>query len=246
MSDELTDALRELAATHATQPVVGGAEIRGRAMRRRRRRRAAAGLGAGTAVLALLGFALTLQLRGDQDGPAGRQDPAATPSASALPSMATPAPVSGTLDASRQTLTFDGRVMPILTDFDALVVSTSPLTVVAKQDARELTVDVVPKGRTVVNVPYAVELRDGEDQPLHVGTFTARLKALGDYDVKGGVIGLAAEDAEWFYARVRLGDTLSVRVDTQPAAEPSDAAAAPTTADDRQASPAAGTAEATR
>ncbi|MEW2402510.1 hypothetical protein [Streptomyces sp. NPDC046862] len=216
MSDELTTALRELATTHATQPVVGGAEIRGRAMRRRRRRRAAAGLGAGTMVLALLGFALTLHLGADQDHPAGRRGPAAPPSGSASPSAVTPAPVSGTLDPAERTLTFDGRVMPVLSEFDVLVVSTSPLTVVEKQDRKEVTVDVLSKGPAEVDVPYAVELRDGEDQPLHVGTFTAQLKALSGYDVRAGLIALGAEDAKWFYARVHPGDTVSLTTGTTP------------------------------
>ncbi|MPY60084.1 hypothetical protein [Streptomyces spongiae] len=72
---ELSTALRELAVTCATPPVVGGAEIRDRATRRRRRRRAAVTLGAGTAALALLAFALTLRFGEDPDHHAANRPP---------------------------------------------------------------------------------------------------------------------------------------------------------------------------
>ncbi|MGW0766137.1 hypothetical protein [Streptomyces sp. NPDC002676] len=220
MSDELSAALRELAATHAAAPVVGGAEIRDRAMRRRRRRRAVATLGAGAAALALLGFALTLHLGGNTDHSADRRTPAVTRPGSAPPSAATPAPVSGTLDLPRRTLTFGGHVMPILSKLDVPLEFTSPMTVVAKPVRGELTSDALSNGRAVVNVPYAVELRAGADQPLYVGTFSPQLKALSD-----GWIGLAPEDASWFFARVRLGDTISVTTGAKPTTAPSGAAA---------------------
>ncbi|MGW0884265.1 L,D-transpeptidase [Streptomyces sp. NPDC002671] len=225
MSDELSAALRELAATNEAPPAVGGAEIRDRAMRRRRRRRAVATLGAGAAALALLGFALTLHLGGNPDHPAGRRAPAATRPDSASPSAATPAPVSGTLDLPRRTLTFDGRVMPILSKLDVPLGSTNPMTVVAKPVRAELTVDEFSNGRTMVNGPYAVELRAGADQPIYVGPFSPQLKALSD-----GWIGLASEDASWLFARVSIGDTISVRTGATPTIVPPGAVAAPGTA----------------
>ncbi|MFJ9020977.1 hypothetical protein ACIRPU_13475 [Streptomyces sp. NPDC102259] len=223
MSDELSAALSELAAARATAPIVGGPATRARAMRRRRRRRAAATLGAGTAALALLGFALTLHLGDDPDHPAGRRASAVTPPGAVPPSAATPAPVSGTLDLSGRDLTFGGRVMPIRSTFDLQPASTSTtsMTVVAKPVRIALAADVPFKGSTVVNVAYAVELRRGEDGPLYVGTFPSAIKASGGYDVRGGVIGLGVEDAQWFYARIRLNDSITVTTGTAPTATPS-------------------------
>ncbi|MFI5470513.1 hypothetical protein ACIA6D_09830 [Streptomyces cacaoi] len=235
MSDELSAALRELADARATAPIVGGPATRARAMRRRRRRRAAATLGAGTAALALLGFALTLHLGEDPDHPAGPGTSAMTPSASAPPSAATPVPVSGTLDLPGSDLTVGGRVMPILSTFDLPPGSTSttPMTVVAKPVRIALAADVPSKGSTVVNVAYVVELRDGESSPLYVGTFAPDIEARGNYDVRGGVIALGAEDAQWFYARIHLGDSISVTTGTAPTATPSP----DTTTPDATASP---------
>ncbi|MDQ0580853.1 hypothetical protein [Streptomyces rishiriensis] len=229
MSDELSAALRELADARATAPVVGGPATRALAIRRRRRRRAAATLGAGTAALALLGLALTLQLGGGRDYPAGRGTSAVTPSGSAPLSAATPAPAAGTLDLPGRDLTFGGRTMPILSTLDLSpgFTSTAPMTVVAKPVRIALAVDVLSEGSTVVNVMDVVELRDGEGGPLYVGAFTPDIKASGDYDVRGGVIALGAEDAQWFYARIGLGDTIAVTVGTAPAATPSAAATAP-------------------
>ncbi|MFD7933014.1 hypothetical protein ACFV4T_00475 [Streptomyces sp. NPDC059755] len=238
MSDELSAALRELAATRGTAPTVGGPATRARAMRRRRRRRAAATLGAGTAALALLGFALTLQLGEDPDHPAGRGTAAVAPSGSAPPSAATPVPVSGTLDLPGSDLTFGGRAMPILSTFDLSPgpTSTTPMTVVAKPVRIALAADLPAKGTTVVNVMYAVQLRDGKGGLLYVGAFAPDIKARGDYDVTAGVIALSTEDAQWFYARIHLGTHISVTTGPIPAATPSPTTTAPATT----ASPSAG------
>ncbi|MEU3862109.1 hypothetical protein AB0F03_32910 [Streptomyces sp. NPDC028722] len=222
MADELSSALRELAAAQETAPVVGGPATRARAMRRRRRRRAAASLGAGTAALALLGFALSLHLGTAPDHPAGHRPPA----------TASPTAFSDTLDLSRRTLTFDGRVMPVLSESDALRKAESPMTVVTKEDPREQSHHVSPGGRTigptVVSVRYVVELRDREGRPHYVGLFSPQLKALSD-DVGGGWIGLGAEDIQWLYARVRPGDTFSLTTGPTPTptATPSSAVPAP-------------------
>ncbi|GAB7103270.1 hypothetical protein JCM4814A_15840 [Streptomyces phaeofaciens JCM 4814] len=231
MSDELSAALRELAADRETAPTVAGPAIRARAMRRRRRRRAAAALGAGTTALALLGFALTLSFGEDPDHPdrsAGRGTSAVTPPGSVPPSTATPAPVSGALDLPGSDLTFGGRVMPILSTFDLTpgTTGTTSMTVVAKPVRMALAVDVVSEGRTVVNVAHAVEL-DGEGGPLYVGTFPPDIEARGDYGVRGGVIALGAEDARWFHARISLGDSISVTLGPVPTATPSGAVTAP-------------------
>ncbi|MFE6824837.1 hypothetical protein [Streptomyces sp. NPDC057690] len=229
MSDELSAALRELAATRATAPIVGGPATRARAMRRRRRRRAAATLGAGTAALALLGFALTLRLGEAPEHPAGRGTVAGASSGSAPPPTATPVLVSGTLDLPGSDLTFGGRVMPILSTFDLSPgpTSTTPMTVVAKPVRIALAADLPSKGTTVVNVEHTVQLRDAKGGLLYVGAFAREVEARGDYDVTAGVIALSTEDAQWFYARIHLGTTLSVTTGPTPAATPSPTTTAP-------------------
>ncbi|MEJ8670333.1 hypothetical protein WKI71_23630 [Streptomyces sp. MS1.AVA.1] len=226
MSDELSAALRELAAAEATQSVAAGAEIRGRALRRRRHRRVAATLGAGTAGLTALAVALTLHLGGTPHDPDRLRTPAATPadpSAPSAPTPTSPEPVSGTLDLPRGTLTFGGRLMSVLWEsaHDAPVIPTTSMTVVTKQEQRELPVDIPSKDRAVVDVPYVVELRDDKDQPLYVGAFTSQLKALTGFRVGGGLIALGAEDAKSFYARVGLGERISVSTGATPTADPS-------------------------
>ncbi|MEU1188433.1 hypothetical protein [Streptomyces sp. NPDC005859] len=224
MSDELSAALRELAAARATAPIVGGPATRARAIRRRRRRRAAATLGAGTAALALLGFALTLRLGEDPDHPAGRGTSAAASSGSAPSAAATRVPVSGTLDLPGSDLTFGGRMMPILSTFDLspAPTSTTPMTVVAKPVRIALAADLPSKGTTVVNVAYAVQLRDAKGGLLYIGAFAPDIEARGDYDVTAGVIALSTEDAQWFYARIHLGAGISVT--TGPAPTPTTSA----------------------
>ncbi|WP_328880370.1 hypothetical protein [Streptomyces sp. NBC_00299] len=225
MSDELSAALRELAAAEATQPVAAGAEIRGRALRRRRRRRVAATLGAGTAGLTALAVALTLHLGGTPHDPDRLRTPAATPADPSLPSAPTPTspePVSGTLDLPGRTLTFGGRLMSVLWEsaHDAPVLPTTSMTVVTKQEQRDLPVDIPSKDRAVVDVPYVVELRDDKDQPLYVGAFTSQLKALTGFRVGGGLIALGPEDAKSFYARVGLGERISVSTGATPTSTP--------------------------
>ncbi|GAA4064633.1 hypothetical protein [Streptomyces shaanxiensis] len=228
MSDELSAALRELAASGAAPPEVGGAGIRARAMRRRRRRRAAVTLGAGTAALALLGLALTSALDGSADHPGRPQVPAAEgsvsgPAQSVPPSPSTPLPVSGTLRLPDITLTVGRRALSILSAYDGSIGFTGPLTVAAKHAERDLAVDIPTKGPVKVSVPYVVELRDRQGRSLYVGTFTKPL-ALGDPYPTSDWIGLDAEDAKWFYARIRVGDSIAVTAVTTPSATPSDRA----------------------
>ncbi|MFF5477142.1 hypothetical protein ACFY5C_07345 [Streptomyces sp. NPDC012935] len=226
MSDELSAALRELAAAEATQPVAAGAEIRGRALRRRRRRRVAATLGAGTAGLTALAVVLTLHLGSTPDHPDRLRTPAATPAGPSLPSPPSPTspePVSGTLDLPGGTLTFGGRPVPILWESARAApgLPTASMTVVTKREQRDLPVDIPSKDRAVVAVPYVVELRDGNDQPLYVGAFTSQLKSLTGLRVGGSLIALGPEDAKSFYARVGLGERISVTTGAKPTADPS-------------------------
>ncbi|RSN79408.1 hypothetical protein DMH26_38420 [Streptomyces sp. WAC 05379] len=225
MSDELSATLRELAATQATAPVVDGAGIRARAMRRRRRRRTAVGLGAGTVALAVVGFAVDLNLGGGPDGtPANRIPPAASHSGSVPPSTApptpAPTPAAGTLDLLRFTLTVDGQDLPVVSKYADRAGFSGPLTVVARHASRDLPFESRTKAPVKVNVPYVVELRDSEDRPFYIGAFTKPL-AQGDFVPRSDWIGLGTEDAEWFYARTRVGDALAVTTFDSPAGTPS-------------------------
>ncbi|GHH04627.1 hypothetical protein [Streptomyces lanatus] len=229
MSDELSAALRELAADQGTPPTVDGAAIRARATRRRRRRRVTVTLGAGTLALVVLGLALNLNSGGAREHPPGSRVPATTysaPTPTPTPTP-TPEPVAGTLDLRGGTLTVDGRALPVVSRNAAPTEFTGPLTVVAKQNPRQLTFEVPSKGPAYVSVPYVVELRDSEGRSHYIGQYVPQLKVLSDYEAQGGLIALDIKDAEWFHGRIRIGDTISVTAGARQgtrAAEPTDGA----------------------
>ncbi|MEU6261267.1 hypothetical protein [Streptomyces sp. NPDC047043] len=213
MSNELPSALRELATAHETPPLVGGAEIRGRAIRRRHRRRTAVTLGAGAAALALAALALTLDLDGHPDRQGGARIPAAqaptgVPAQSVPPSQSAAVPVAGTLRLPGRTLTFGDRELSVLSAFESKVGYTGLLTVVAKRESRTLPVDLPSKGPVRVSVPYVVELRDTKNQSLYIGTYT-KPPALGGLTATSDWIGLGAADAKRLYAGIRIGDAIA-------------------------------------
>jgi len=202
VSDELSAALRELAATQATAPSTTGA---------------------GTVALAVVGFAVDLNLGGGPDDtPANRIPPAASHSGSTPPPTATPTPTpaAGTLDLLRFTLTVDGQDLPVVSKYADRTGFSGPLTVVARHASRDLPFEARTKRPVKVNVPYVVELRDTEDRPFYIGAFTKPL-AVGDFEPRSDWIGLGTEDAEWFYARTRVGDALAVTTFDSPAGTPS-------------------------
>ncbi|MGW6291381.1 hypothetical protein [Streptomyces sp. NPDC055058] len=221
MSDELTSALRRLAADHEVPPGVPPARIRLRATRRARRRRATAALGmtaaAGCAVTAL---AFTLhpgtpaQAHRPPAAGSGSGSPAPAPVATASASPVTPAPLpdgEDVLDLSRHTLTVDHRTMRVdPPPDDAALPAGSELTVAAKHAVKELPADAVIKGGYDVKVPYVVELRATDRTAVYVGAraFDARTSA-----TLGGRLGwtaLSPTDAKWFYAHIRVGDRIDV------------------------------------
>ncbi|WP_063759481.1 hypothetical protein [Streptomyces sp. NRRL S-37] len=212
MSDELADALRELAAQHEVPPRVGAAEVRDRARRRSRRRRASAALGtAAAAACALTAVAFTLHT-GDPD-PDGRP-PAAAPEAPA-PSAATPAPtpspaLAGVLDLGRHTLTFGERVLRVESHAFPRFPSGSRMTVVAKDDVRTLRLENGVKPGTEVKIPYLVELRTSGRQPVYAGAPAFDMKELATLSEGTGWLGMSATDAKWFHARVREGDRVEI------------------------------------
>lgn len=232
MSDELSAVLREFAAEaeQGARPVLTGAEVRGRAVRRARRRMAGT---LGAVALALVGFALTLDLTGRDNG---RQLPgAAVPAAPAVPSqsLSTPpspsaasaavstpvsaVPATGTLELTKRALFLGGRVMPLTLDSSNSPAFAGPLTVYGKHDTKVVTVTDSTDGVGLyTEVTLAVELRDADNTPVYVGIARSyKGKSLGKQgtDGTGGWIGLDGADAKWFYQDVKIGTVISVTGD---------------------------------
>ncbi|MFI6404789.1 hypothetical protein [Streptomyces sp. NPDC050548] len=226
--DELTVALRELAAEQEARPVLTGAQVRGRAVRRARRRTAGL-LGAGAVAVALVGGALTLDLTGKENGrrlpgaaapavPSQARSHSPVPSPSAA--MSTPVsavPAAGTLELTKRALVLGGRVMPLTSDSSDSPAFVGPLTVYGKHDTKVVTVTDSTDGVGLyTEVTLAVELRDADNTPVYVGlTRTYKGKSLGTpgADGTGGWIGLDGTDAKWFYQDVKIGTVISVTGD---------------------------------
>ncbi|WP_019070507.1 hypothetical protein [Streptomyces hokutonensis] len=223
-NDQLSLALRELAAEQEARPVLTGAQVRGRAVRRARRRTAGT-LGAAAVALTLVGFALTLDLAGKENG--GRRLPGAaapavpSPSRSAppSPSAASAVPAAGTLELTKRALFLGGRVMPLTSDSSNSPAFVGPLTVYAKHDTKVVTVTGSTDGVGLyTEVTLAVELRDADNTPVYVGvTRSYKGKSLGKgtdgTDSTGGWIGLDGADAKWFYQDAKIGTVISVTGD---------------------------------
>ncbi|MEV5332263.1 hypothetical protein [Streptomyces werraensis] len=214
MSDELSGALRELAALHETPPPLPAAELRDRARRRSRRRRA--GLALGTAATAACAVTLvTLALHTDH--PAGkRHRPGATPATSPAPartptasaSARAPRP-SGRLDVDLRTLTLAGRVLRVDLRAAGRFPPGTRLTVVARISGAVLPL----KSRTEVRevkVPYLVELRAPGGEPVYAGALSFDAKVLRALSGTTGWVGLSARDAEWLHDRLRDGDQIEL------------------------------------
>lgn len=238
MSDELAGALRELAAQHETPPRVGAAEIRDRAGRRSRRRRAAAALGtAATAACVLAAVAFTLHT--EDPGRNDRTPTAASDGPTPAPSTATPVPASaGVLDLGRHTLTVGERVMRVDSHSFRRFPPGSRMTVVTKDDTRTLRLESGTKFGAEIKVPYLVELRTPDRQPVYAGALAFDTKALAALSADTGWLGMSLTDAEWFYTRVRVGDRIEITSTVAPSALPTtitptgaESAAIPETAD---------------
>ncbi|WP_427921532.1 hypothetical protein [Streptomyces sp. cg40] len=229
-TDELSLALREFAARQEARPVLTGAEVRGRAVRRARRRTAGT-LGAGAVALALLGFALTLDLTGKQDdgrrlpgaaapaAPSQSQAPTPSPSAAsaAVSAPVSAVPATGTLELTKRALFVGGRAMPLTLDSSNSPAFAGPLTVYGKHDAKVLTVTDSTAGVGLyTEVTLAVELRDADNRPVYVGvTRSYKAKSPGTQGTgsTGAWIGLDGADAKWFYQDAKIGTVISVTGD---------------------------------
>jgi lipoprotein-anchoring transpeptidase ErfK/SrfK len=229
VSDELSAVLREFAAEaeQGARPVLTGAEVRGRAVRRARRRMAGT---LGAVALALVGFALTLDLTGKDDdrqlpGAAAPAVPSQSLSTRPSPSAASAAvstpvsavPATGTLELTKRALFLGGRVMPLTLDSSNSPAFAGPLTVYGKHDTKVVTVTDSTDGVGLyTEVTLAVELRDADNTPVYVGvTRSYKGKSLGTQgtDGTGGWIGLDGADAKWFYQDVKIGTVISVTGD---------------------------------
>jgi len=219
LSNELSAELRELAARQESRPVLTGAEVRGRAVRRGRRR-VVGGLGAGAVAFAVIAFALTVGFTHSDDEGNGRQLPAAT-HADPVPSprvtstdASTPvpsAPVTGTVVLGKRVLIVGGRVMPMTSGLpDSL--ATGPLTIYKKHETKVVTVTDLAGGVAyTTEVSLAVELRDTHDEPVYVGiALSSKEGSVGKHDTGAGWIGLDSADAKWFYEDAKIGSVFSV------------------------------------
>ncbi|MGW3379910.1 hypothetical protein ACWDCO_06985 [Streptomyces albogriseolus] len=214
MSDELTGALRELAARHETPPLLAAAEVRDRARRRSRRRRATLALcTAATAACAVT--VVTLALHADH--PAGkRQGPGATPATSPTPARTpnasaparAPRPL-GRLDTDLRTLTLAGRVLRVDLRAAGRLPPGTRLTVVARSAGAVLPLKTRTEVREV-KVPYLVELRAPGGEPVYAGALSFDAKVLRALSGTTGWVGLSARDAAWLHDRLRDGDQIEL------------------------------------
>lgn len=214
MSDELTGALRELAARHEAPPRIGAAEVRGRAGRRSRRRRATAALGTtAAAVCALTAVAFTLHT--EEPGPHHRTPAAGSGTPARPPGTAAPAPASaGVLDLGRRTLTVGERVMRVDSRSFPRFAPGSRMKVVAKSTLKVLPLENGTRAGAEVKVPYLVQLSAPDRQPVYAGALAVDTKALAALSARSGWLGMNVADAKWFYARARAGDRIEITTTT--------------------------------
>ncbi|MFJ8183046.1 hypothetical protein [Streptomyces sp. NPDC096105] len=220
MSDELSAALRELAARHEAAPPLAAAEVRDRARRRSRRRRTVLALGtAATAACAVT----VVTLAPHTGHPTGeRHRPGAPPAASPSPARpsATSTPTraprpSGRLDPRLRTLTFGDRVLRVDLRAAGRLPSGARLTVVARSSGAVLPLRTRTEVREV-KVPHLVELRAPGGEHLYAGALSFDAKVLRALAGTTGWVGLSARDAEWLHDRLRDGDRIELATTPAP------------------------------
>ncbi|MGA5843588.1 hypothetical protein [Streptomyces pseudogriseolus] len=209
MSDELTGALRELAARYETPPPLPAAEVRARARRRSRRRRATLALGtAATAACAVAVVTLALH----PDHAAGKRHrpgapPATSPTTARIPSTSAAPRPSGHLDVRLHTLTLADRVLRVDLRAAGRLPPGTRLTVVARSAGAVLPLKTRTEVRQV-KVPYLVELRTPDGEHVYAGALAFDAKVLRSLSGDTGWVGLSAPDAEWLHDRLRDGDRI--------------------------------------
>ncbi|MEU7580650.1 L,D-transpeptidase [Streptomyces sp. NPDC041068] len=201
MSDDLTSALKDLAADHQSPAPVAGAEIRRRAtVRRRRRRTAYAGAALVTAAVAATVTAGLLS--GSDDRTRERPAPVATDG--------TGKPAA-TVDLSRRRMTVGGRELPVSGGTTQHPTPTGRLTVVATHREKRMPAgDFGLGGEYDLKLPWVIELRTPDGGTNYVVAMTYDEKAPGTRDITRGWIGLRPDDARWLHDRLEPGDVIAV------------------------------------
>ncbi|MFD5516691.1 hypothetical protein [Streptomyces sp. NPDC127066] len=202
MSDELASALRELANEAERPPVLGGAEIRGRAKARRHRRRTALAT-AGVCVAGALALVVVVSLDG---GAQQKTPPAASPTAVPSPPVAPP---DATVDLGRRVIAVAGHELTLHGDNltgDGPAVRT---TVTAKKPAMRLSSKTVGiSGGYTFNASWVVKLTTPDGRTDYVGGLTyneaVRSPAFG-------WIGLDMTDAKLLYDRLKPGAVVEIK-----------------------------------
>ncbi|MFP3989416.1 L,D-transpeptidase [Streptomyces sp. E11-3] len=200
MSDELSSALRELAASGRGPAPTTGAEVRRRAVSRRRRRHTA--VAGGTAVVAAaLAFGLTTAL--------GGSDSERRP---APPAASTPAAPAVTVDLGQRTLTLRGRDLPVSSGSADNPTKPGRMTVVAKYRTKRLTSESVGfgGGEYDLSLSWVIELRGPDDRTTYIFAMTYDEQAPGKKDVTHGSIGLRGSDAKWLHGQLSPGSVVTV------------------------------------
>ncbi|MGC3000120.1 hypothetical protein ACPF8X_17550, partial [Streptomyces sp. G35A] len=155
--------------------------------------------------------AVAVALHPDDPGP-GRRLPATAPD-TPVSHPATPLPArtpAGLLDLGGHTLTVGDRVMRVDSHSFGRFTPGSELTVTAKNDAGMLPVETEPKGGYEIKVPYLVELRAPDGNPVYAGALAFDMKALAGLETRAGWVGMSPEDAQWFFGRVGVGDRVAL------------------------------------
>jgi len=116
----------------------------------------------------------------------------------------------------------------------------SRMTVTAKADLKTLPLEGAARSGKAVKVPYLVELRTPDRQPVYAGALAFDTKALAALSAETGWLGMSPTDAEWFYTRARTGDRIEITSTATPSAEAT--ATAPTRAETAAGSRTPGTA----
>ncbi|WP_406331500.1 L,D-transpeptidase [Streptomyces sp. NBC_00203] len=204
MSDELTSGLRELAAEGETLPVLSGAEIRGRAVRRRRRRRTSVAVAGASAAVALA-LVVAVNLGGGHTE--RRPSPAASPTGT--PSL--PATPDATVDLSRRVISVAGRELPLSSGSEWAPTGTGRMMVIAKEPAKVLpATEAGFKVAYDLKVPWVIEFSTSDGTANYIAGLTYDEKAPGNYDRTTGWIGLRTADAKWLYAQLQLGSLIDI------------------------------------
>lgn len=204
--DEFDSVLRGLAAEGETSPSLSGAQIRRRGTARRRRRRVAASAAVTVALVATAAVAAPrlLQSHGPPASPAASAPTAPSLNPSPSPSLTGRATVS--LDLGRQRVTVERgghqlRTVPVSVRSSS---TAERLTVVSKSAERSVTAPMLSSGEQYdYRAQWVVELRTDGGAPV--------LLLEWQFTSRDGLIGVPlAENAQWLYQQLEIGDTITV------------------------------------